>query len=267
MTKKVLVLFLALGLVLTTAACSSQPTTNTGTPTDSINESNNQQNNVTTDTDSNNVDVTETIVAGSLEELETIVLKAVEDSIDSLATKKDQLAAEIDSFEKYVENEDKIKGFYDEICTETLRLEICLMEYSVIYAEFIMNSGKDFDDKYDDLDELYDVVYEDAGDEIYDEIYDGILDEMYDLFYDGLLDEAYDSVPYEKWLDACSNEYEMWLDACSECYEIWLDTRSDIYEFWLEMRSATFGKDEEEANEVITDFKEDLEDLKEDLPK
>ena len=33
------------------------------------------------------------------------------------------------------------------------------------------------------------------------------------------------------------------------------------------MRSATFGKDEEEINEVITDFKEDVEDLKEDLPK
>ena len=99
---------------------------------------------------------------------------------------------------------------------------------------------------------------------MYDEIYDGILDEMYDLFYDGLLDESYDSVPYEKWFDACSNEYEMWLDAYSECYEIWLDTRSDIYEFWLEMRSATFGKDTEEAIEVITDFKEDIEDLKDD---
>lgn len=219
---------------MSTAACSSQPTTNTGTSGDSTNESNSQKNNVTTDTDSTNV--TETVVASSLEELETIVLKDVEDSIASLAVKKDQLAAEIDFFD--------------------------LMEYSVIYAEFIMNSDKDFDDKYDDLDELYNVVYEDAGDVIYDEIYDGILDEMYDLFYDGLLDEAYDSVPYEKWLDACSDEYEMWLDACSECYEIWLDTRSDIYEFWLEMRSATFGKDAEEINEVIMDFKEDIEDLK-----
>ena len=128
MVKKIVNLLLILAFVLSTAACSSQPATNTGTPTDSTNESNNQQNNVTTDTDSNNVDVTETVVAGSLEELETIVLKAVEDSIDSLATKKDQLAAEIDFFD--------------------------LMEYSVIYAEFIMNSDKDFDDKYDDLDEL-----------------------------------------------------------------------------------------------------------------
>ena len=265
MVKKIVNSLLILAFVLSTAACSSQPTTNTGTPADSTHESNSQKNNVTTDTDSTNV--TETVVASSLEELETIVLKDVEDSIASLAVKKDQLAAEIDSFEKYVGNEDKIKGFYDEICTETLHLEICLMEYSVIYAEFIMNSDKDFDDKYDDLDELYNVVYEDAGDVIYDEIYDGILDEMYDLFYDGILDEAYDSVPYEKWLDDCSDEYEMWLDACSECYEIWLDTRSDIYEFWLEMRSATFGKDAEEINEAIMDFKEDIEDLKDNLKK
>ena len=137
MVKKIVNLLLILAFVLSTAACSSQPTTNTGTPTDSINGSNNQQNNVTTDTDSNDVDITETVVASSLEELETIVLKDVEDSIASLATKKNQLASEIDSFEKYVENGDKIKGFYDDICTETLRLEICLMEYSVVYAEFI----------------------------------------------------------------------------------------------------------------------------------
>ena len=59
----------------------------------------------------------------------------------------------------------------------------------------------------------------------------------------------------------------MWLDAYSECYEICLDTRSDIYEFWLEIRSATFGKDAEEINEVIMDFKEDIEDLKDNLKK
>lgn len=160
---------------------------------------------------------------------------------------------------------DKIQGFYDMICTETLRLEICLMEHAAAYTEFVMESESDFEDKYDDLDELYDIVYEDAGDEIYDEVYDGILDDMYDLFYDGLLDEAYDSVPYEKWFDTCSNEYERWLDTCSECYEIWLDARSDLYEFWVDMRSATFGKDAEEAYETISEFKEDIEELKSDL--
>ena len=81
------------------------------------------------------------------------------------------------------------------------------------------------------------------------------IEEIYDIFYDGLLDDAYDSVPYEKWLDARSNEYEWWLDSRSECYEIWLDARSDIYEFWLDLRSATFEKDVDEANEIIADFK------------
>ena len=263
--KKIITLLFALCLVLSVTACSSQQVTDTSTPTNtpsvqtnSTNESNNQQ---STNTD---LDAESIVKADSLEEIEANVIKDVDNSIASMTKEMESLAIEIDSFDKYKDNEDRIKGFYDKICAETLRLEICLMEYAVAYAEFIMKSDSDFDDKYDDLDELYDVVYEDAGDEIYDEIYDGILDDMYDIFYDGLLDEAYDSVPYDKWLDACSNEYEWWLDACSECYEFWLDTRSDIYEFWLDMRSATFGKDTEEAYEIISDFKEDIEDLKSD---
>ncbi|MBQ8040869.1 MAG: hypothetical protein IJ274_13570, partial [Lachnospiraceae bacterium] len=96
-------------------------------------------------------------------------------------------------------------------------------------------------------------------------IYDGVLDEMYDVFYDGLLEDAYDNVPYDEWLDARSDEYEWWLDARSDAYEICLDTRSDIYEFWLDLRSATFEKDTDEVNEIITDFVKDIEDLKANL--
>lgn len=65
------------------------------------------------------------------------------------------IVADIDSFDKYVENVDRMEAFYANVCTESLLLEICLMEHAVTYAEFIMNSAADFGDKYDDLDELY----------------------------------------------------------------------------------------------------------------
>lgn len=192
-------------------------------------------------------------------------MKDVENSVSTLKSEMETLVAEIDSFDKYVDNADRMESFYAKVCNDSSHLGICLMEHAVKYAEFIINSDNDFDDKYDDLDELYDVVYEDASDEFYDGIYDGILEDMYDIFYDELLDDAYDTVPYDKWLDARTNEYEWWLDARSDCYEIWLDTRSDIYEFWLDLRSATFEKDTEEIIKIINNFREDINDLKADF--
>ena len=274
MKKKIIALFLALALVLSATACGAQTTPDTSTQNDTSNEQTNAtnestdtQDEETLNTDSSTENTENTVEPGTLEALEANVMKDVEDSISALQEEMDTLVAEITTFDQYVENADRMEAFYANACTESLLLEICLMEHAVAYAEFIMNSDTDFDDKYDDLDELYDVVYEDAGDEFYDGIYDGILDEMYDIFYDELLDDAYDTVPYEKWLDARSNEYEWWLDARSDCYEIWLDTRSDIYEFWLDLRSATFEKDSEEVAEIIADFKEDIADLKADLQK
>ena len=55
------------------------------------------------------------------------------------------------------------------------------------------------DTKYDELEELYNRIYDDAGNEIYDGIYDGILEDMYDDFYDGLLDDAYDNEEYSEY--------------------------------------------------------------------
>ena len=272
MKKKFIALLLALTFVLSATACSEQPTSDAGAQnvtsneqTHSTNEFSNDQTEETVDTNVSTEQAENTVEPGTLEALEADVMKDVENSISALQSEMGTLVAEITTFDKYVENVDKMEAFYTKACTDSSLLEICLMEHAITYAEFIMNSDNDFGDKYDDLDELYDVVYEDAGDEFYDGIYDGILEDMYDIFYDELLDAAYDSAPYEKWLNARSNEYEWWLDARSDCYEIWLDTRSDIYEFWLDLRSATFEKNADKVFEIITDFKGTIEELKSDL--
>lgn len=290
MKKHIIALLMAFTLVLSVTACGTQPTTEanitTNTVTDepsSTPDTDNVQTEISSeqtvsDEESNSIsepnptpesdaapEPDPTTKPDSFDALETNVLKDVKDCITGLTTEMEALSAEIDTFQKYTNNADKVESFYIKTCTESTRLSICLMEHAVTYAEFIINSNDDFDDKYDNLDELYDCIYDDAGDEFYDGIYDGVLDEMYEVFYDGLLDDAYDSVPYDKWLDARSNEYDWWLDARSDAYEIWLDTRSDIYEFWLDLRSATFTKDTDEVNEIIADFVADIEDLKTDL--
>lgn len=269
MKKKIIALCLALTFILPAAACNTQTAADTGTqndisnqPVNSANESIHTQEAESLNTDSSIENTEPPVESGTLEALEANVIKDVENSISALQEEMDTLAYEITTFDQYAENANQIEAFYIKTCTDSSLLRIRLMEHAITYAEFIMNSDADFGDKYDDLDELYDVVYEDAGDEFYDGIYDGILEEVYDIFYDGLLDEAYDSIPYEKWFDARSNEYEWWSDARSDCYEIWFDARSDIYEFWFDLRSAAFEKDVDEAAEIIIDFQEDMEALK-----
>lgn len=101
-----------------------------------------------------------------------------------LESEFENLKKETDTYDKYVTNKDKVKLFYDKIVTETDNFGIRLREYSLKYAELIMQENISSDDKYNKLDDIY------------DDIYDGILDDLYDYYYDGIFDDAYDTVPY-----------------------------------------------------------------------
>ena len=139
---------------------------------------------------------------------------------------------------------------------------IRLCDYALNYAQIILSSDMDTDDMYDELDIIYDSIYDGAGDDIYDEIYDGILDDMYDAFYDGVLDEAYDTVEYKDWADARSNEYDLWSDARSDVYDTNSDMRSEVYGFASDVRSEVYSDDIVKAYKEINDFAEDIAKMK-----
>lgn len=204
------------------------------------------------------------IEVSSIEELNEVVPREVETHIAALNEKYEKLTGEIDTYDKYIQNIDQVEAFYADVYQDTKDICIRMREYCLKYGEIILESDKTDDEKYDDLDEMYDVVYDEAGDEIYDGYYDGVLDEVYDVFYDGILDEAHDTAEYEEWLDARSEEYELWLDTRSDTYEEWLDFRSESYEFWLDMKEEFWNEDMEKAKEKMQDFQEDINKLKED---
>ena len=255
MKKKICVLLLGLCLASSTACGNNvTPDNSTNTPVPSQKEESAENNDVTADKETTPI---------GFEELNEVVTTDVENTIASIQAEYDKLITEIDTYDKYLENTDKIEAFYEQICEENRLLCIRMREYSVSYAKEIMASDKSNDEKYDDLEELYDCIYDDAGDEIYDEIYDGILDDMYDDFYDGILDDVYDNgAPYDEWSDARSDEYDWWSDARSDTYDEWSDFRSDIYDFWSDMRSALWKDDIEKAEKEIMDFQEDIEKIK-----
>lgn len=194
----------------------------------------------------------------ALDELEARIEEHLAATITSLNSKWEALAAEIDTYEKYVENAERVSGFYQTVIAETDQMCIMLYEYSAAYARMILDSDMSADDKYDTIEGINDCLYEDACDEINDKIYEGILDDMNDFFYEGILNDAQDDVDYSNWYDVCSDEYNQWYDTSTEVYGLYYDAASEIYSFYYDMASELYSRDFERAEKVYERFLEKI---------
>lgn len=203
------------------------------------------------------------IKASTIDKLNELVPQEIDSRVVALNEKYEKLQTEIDTYDKYIANKEKMTDYYASVYNDMQDTCIRMREYCVKYAQIILESDKANDEKYDDLEEMYDVVYDDAGEDIYDEFYDGVLEDIYDVYYDGILDEAYDTVEYEEWSNARSEEYENWSDTRSDTYELWSDFRSEVYEFWSDLRSEFWDDDLDSAKDKIQDFQNDIVELKE----
>ena len=215
-----------------------------------FNSSNNYEN------PSNNSTIIKT--ANTYDELEELISSDVNKTITSLENEWEELYTNINSYEKYIDSKEDVEEFYDKIYNDINFLCIRLRNYALNYSQLIVLSDKSIDDKYGDLDNIYDTIYEDAGDEIYDEIYDGILDEIYDAFYDGILDDSYDELEYSEWNKLSSAEYKLWNNTSSDVYKLWSNLTTDIYDFYSDLGNALYDEDLEEAKKEIQHFKENI---------
>ena len=213
------------------------------------------------ETNSNSTNLTDLSSLTTIEQLEEYIEKDIENTLSKLTTDQEKLSSEIDTYEKYVNNVSKVEAYYNEALEETNQLGIRLREYSLKYAQIVLDNKNGYDEKYDELDGIYDCIYDDAGKDMYD-IYDDILKDMYDIFYDGVVKDGYDVVPYKEWSDVHSNEYDLWSDTRSEVYDIWSDARSDIYDFGSDIKSEVYDRDDERINKIITKFTDDISKLK-----
>lgn len=195
----------------------------------------------------------------SLEEVEAAAMQDVEDAVAYLQAGYDELVQEIDSYDAYVANVDKVENYYQEVVSVTEETCINLRARAANYTELILSSDMPNDDKYDALEGLEDYIYDDAADVIEKDIYDGILDDMEKAFYSGVLDDSDDAPSYDDWYDARSDEYGWWYDARSDVYEAWYDVRGDIYELYYDERSETFSGDIDRAWKKLDNFKADVE--------
>ena len=108
-----------------------------------------------------NVNVIE-VSASSLDEIEEMATKDVEDTKEKLESKRDALSEEILDFDAYTKNVNKVKAYYEDALKQTELLSIRLREYAYKYAELIMKEDTSYKEKYKDLSGIYDYIYDDA---------------------------------------------------------------------------------------------------------
>lgn len=200
--------------------------------------------------------------ASSLESIEESTIAYVENAVAELNSDYADLLKEVDTYQKYLANPDKVEQFYQAMVEKTKAVCLEIREQSLAYAKAVISSDMDRSEKYDALDGIFDCMYEDARDIVFDDIYDDLRDEAYDTLYDGVLEDAYDVIPYKEWSDARSDAYEWWSDSGSDVYEEWSDCGSDVYGFWSDVKSEVFQDDPAGVQKEIEKFRKDIEKLK-----
>lgn len=210
-----------------------------------------------------NVNVIE-VSASSLDEIEEMASKDVEDTKEKLESERDALSEKITDYNSYIKNVDKVKAYYDDALKQTELLSIRLREYAYKYAELIMNEDASYKVKYKDLSGIYECIYEDAGQALYD-IYDKTVKDMYDIYYDGIIKDAYDTEDYDVWSDVSSDAYDDWSNCLSDIYDVWSDMQSDIYEFQSDLRGEVYDHDDVRAQKKMDKFKKSILRMKEDV--
>ncbi len=200
--------------------------------------------------------------ASSLESIEENTIAHVENAVAELNSDYANLLKEVDTYQKYLANPEKVERFYQAMVEKTKAICLEIREQSLAYAEVVISSDMDRSEKYDALDGIFDCMYEDARDIVFDDIYDDLRDEAYDTLYDGVLEDAYDVIPYKEWSDARSDAYEWWSDSGSDVYEEWSDCGSDVYGFWSDVKSEVFQDDAAGVQKEIEKFRKDIEKLK-----
>lgn len=206
-------------------------------------------------------------LAAETTELDERVMADVKGMISDLRVEYEALKGEVQTYDAYLANTEKMEGFYTKARENTKSLCVKLRQHSAAYADSVLSSDRSCNEKAEELGELFDCVYDRAGKEIFDEIYDGVLKDAFDDFYDGILKDAYDQAEYREWADARSDEYDWWGDTRSDVYDEWSDFRSDIYDLWSDLRSELWSDDEERAREKLDDFQNNLEKLMSGLPE
>lgn len=197
---------------------------------------------------------------GNLDGIVEAATKEVDARVEYLNEEWESIKEDVTSYDSFVNNEDKIEGFYEDILAK--HSELCTIGYktALAYAEAINESEKDSSEKYDMSKDIDNDIYDDLFDDINDAIYEDLFDDINDYFYDGILKDSDEAgVDYSDWYDTKSDEYSRWYDTKSDVYSEWYDSKSDIYDFYYDLAGEFYSDDQERVDKVIDKFQARIE--------
>lgn len=259
--KKSLVFLCSFALMASLAACSTNDALPVNDAAGSASQNAVEKSNDTKEDQKKDAPATP-VEASSLDNLEAEITAYVDGQVAQMKADYDTLVAKIDGYDAYTANVEQVQGYYDQVLAGTSDICLQLRQYAIDYANLAGSLDEDFDDQYDNLEGIYDVIYEDAADAVYDGIYEDLSSDLYDQFYDGVVSDGYDLAPYDEWSDVSSDAYDMWSDTMSDVYDEWSDAKSDIYDFYSDVRSDLYDNDSEEFDEHVAEFQSDVDALK-----
>lgn len=237
---------------------NSDTSNNNNSSSNNNNNNNNNNNDNESNPDNNNSNIDS---SDSFDGLEELIINDITQTINQTNLKWQALKADITDYDEYVDNAERVEEYYDEINDVIENTCIRMQKYTVQYAELIMESDMSNDDKYDKFEDLLDCIYEDAFDSLYSDIYEDLLDDMRESFYEGVLNDSNDGSSYSEWYDVHFEEYSNWYDTRSDVYNNYYDARVDIYSFYYDMRIQLWNDNIDEANDILIEYKEYVEDL------
>lgn len=190
----------------------------------------------------------------SFDELDDLIDNYVTGKVKQLKSLWNSLSSEVDSFDKYCDNSDRVSAFYNTVLNETEQICLSLYEYTAVYSRKVLDSNLSAEKKYKTIDGIKDVIYDEACEDIKKKIYDGILEDIKNYYYDDIIEKARDKVDYSKWDEVSSKEYNQWDEVTSAIYTLYDDTSSDIYSFWNDLSEELYNDNTERADKRYDRF-------------
>lgn len=197
----------------------------------------------------------------TLDTIDAAIKKEYTSRIASLKNEAESLMNELNTYEVYAANDDRVDALYKHIVEEINSLCIEMKEYAVHYVELILESDASASDKSDALDRMYDYAGDNASKAIYNDIYSKLIGDLYDGFLGNtlVLSNVPASASFEEWEYLYDDEWYRYRTIRDYVYFLGDRLEADVYSFKGAIDTALYNGDDERMQEKINQFKASIE--------
>ena len=133
----------------------------------------------------------------SPQEVIDAINKEADTMISTLEKEYTSIPSQIDSYEAYIQNADRIAEWYATMNETTKEFFTGMEKYYEAYYRMMLDTCKNNDELKDSLELFYEEVYEGTFEDLYKKLYEGLFKDIYEDIYEDVLSKADDIVSYD----------------------------------------------------------------------